>query len=75
MNREEFPYAAAQVDIAAFAEGHFNGYFMTAEVFLNMTDATLISYAAWESILMLGQGSVNQMEDVCAQIETTQQAR
>ena len=72
MIREEFPDAAAEVDLAAFADGHLNGYSVTAEVFSNMADAKTIAYAAWDSILTLGQGSVDQMEDVCAQIEAAQ---
>ena len=74
MIREEFPVAAAEVDIAAFADGHVSGYSVTAEVFPNMADATSIANAAWDSILTLGQGSVDQMEDVCAQIEAAQPA-
>jgi multiple sugar transport system substrate-binding protein len=70
--RREFPDAAADVDIAAFADGQLNGYSVTAEVFPNMADATTLAYAAWDSILTLGQGSVDQMGDVCAQIEATQ---
>jgi multiple sugar transport system substrate-binding protein len=72
MIRREFPEAAAEVDIAAFADGQVNGYSVTAEVFPNMADATTLAYAAWDSILTLGQGSVDQMGDVCAQIEATQ---
>ena len=70
--REEFPIAAAEVDIAAFADGHLNGYSVTAEVFPNMADAAAIASAAWDRILTLGQGSVDEMEDVCAQIEAAQ---
>ena len=70
--RREFPDATADVDIAAFADGQINGYSVTAEVFPNMADATTLAYAAWDSILTLGQGSVDQMGDVCAQIEATQ---
>ncbi len=70
--RKEFPDAAAEVDIAAFADGHVNGYSVTTEVFPNMADATSIASAAWDSILTLGQGGVDQMEDVCAEIEAAQ---
>ena len=72
MIREECPVAAAEVDIAAFADGHINGYSVTAEVFVNMADAVSIASAAWDRILTLGQGSVDQMEDVCVQIEAAQ---
>jgi multiple sugar transport system substrate-binding protein len=74
MIRREFPDAAAEVDIAAFADGHVNGYSVTAEVFPNMADARTLAYAAWDSILTLGQGGVDQLEDVCAQIEAAQPA-
>jgi len=74
MISKEFPEAAAEVDIAAFADGHVNGYYVTAEVFPNMADATSLAYAAWDSILTLGQGSVDQLEDVCSQIEAAQPA-
>ena len=72
MIREEFPESSAEVDINAFADGHINGYSVTAEVFPNMVDAASIASAAWERILTLGSGSVDQMEDVCAQIEAAQ---
>ncbi len=74
MIREELSDAAAEVDIAAFADGHVNGYSVTAEVFPNMADATSIASVAWDRILTLGQGSVDQMGDVCAQIEAAQPA-
>jgi multiple sugar transport system substrate-binding protein len=74
MVRREFPAAAADVDIAAFADGQVKGYSVTAEVFPNMADATSLAYAAWDSILTLGQGSVDQLEGVCAQIEAAQPA-
>jgi len=72
MVREQYPEAAAEMDIAAFADGHLNGYSVTAEVFPNMADASPLAYAAWDSILTLGQGSVDQMADVCDQIEAAQ---
>ena len=72
--RREFPEAAEEVDLAAFADGHVNGYSVTAEVFPNMADARPLAYAAWDSILTLGQGDVDQMADVCDQIEAAQPA-
>ena len=50
------------------------GYSVTAEVFPNMADAIPLTYAAWDNILTLGQGSVDQLEGVCAQIEAAQPA-
>jgi multiple sugar transport system substrate-binding protein len=71
MVREQYPQAA-EMDIAAFADGHVKGYSVTAEVFPNMADAIPLAYAAWDSILTLGQGGVDQMADVCDRIEATQ---
>ncbi len=70
--REQFPEKARDVDIAAFADGHIKGYSVTAEVFANMADAKRIAYAAWDQIFTLGQMPVEQMQDVCRQIEETQ---
>jgi multiple sugar transport system substrate-binding protein len=72
MVREQYPEAAAGMDIAAFADGHLKGYSVTAEVFPDMADAIPLAYAAWDSILTLGQGGVEQMADVCDQIEAAQ---
>jgi len=74
MIRGQFPVRAREVDISAFADGHVSGYSVTAEVFPNMADATSIASAAWDRILTFGQGTVAQMEDVCAQIEAAQPA-
>ncbi len=52
--RAEFPEKAADVDVAAFADGHVKGYSVTAEVFPNMSDAKLVAYDAWDQILTLG---------------------
>jgi multiple sugar transport system substrate-binding protein len=70
--REEFPEQAKEVDIAAFADGHLKGYSVTAEVFANMAEARRLTYAAWDKIFTLGQGSVEQMKSVCRQIEAIQ---
>ncbi len=66
--------ALGEVDIAAFADYHVNGNSVTAKFLPNMADWTSIAYSAWDSILTLGQGSVDQTEAVCAQIEATQPA-
>ena len=68
----EFPVKAAEVDIPAFADGHINGYSVTAEVFPNMAEAKTITYAAWDLLFTLGQASVDEMEEVCSQIESAQ---
>ena len=72
MVHQQYPEAAAEADIAAFADGHLKGYSVTAEVFADMAEARPLAYAAWDSILTLGQGSVDQMADVCAEIEAAQ---
>lgn len=70
--REEFPTKAKDVDIAVFADGHINGYSVTAETFPNMADATQYAYDAWDQIFTLGQAPVERMETVCEQIEAAQ---
>jgi multiple sugar transport system substrate-binding protein len=70
--RQEFPDKARDVDIAAFADGHINGYSVTAEVFSNMTEAVDIAYETWDKIFTLGQMPVDQIDTVCQQIEAVQ---
>jgi multiple sugar transport system substrate-binding protein len=70
--REEFPEKAKDVDIAAFADGHINGYSVTAEIFANQDDARQLTYAAWDQIFTLGQTPVELIVDVCRQIEAVQ---
>lgn len=69
--REQYPQAA-DLDLAAFAEGQQQGYAVTAEVFANMGDALKLTRAAWEQIFTLGQAPVEMMKDVSAQIEQLQ---
>ena len=66
--REEFPQKAKDIDLAAFADGHFKGYSVVAEIFANMQDAKRLTYDAWEKIFTLGQAPVSLMQDVCRQI-------
>ncbi|MCB0226335.1 MAG: sugar ABC transporter substrate-binding protein [Anaerolineae bacterium] len=70
--QQEFPDQAQGIDLAAFADGQLNGYSVTAEIFANMADARRLAYAAWDKIFTLGQGSVEQMNAVCRQIEAAQ---
>ncbi|MGH2542808.1 MAG: hypothetical protein ACRDIB_08425, partial [Ardenticatenaceae bacterium] len=72
--RQDFPEKAKDVNIAAFADGHINGYSVTAEIFENMDAATETAYQAWDRIFTLGQGSTDEMASVCAQIEAAQLA-
>lgn len=70
--REEFPEKSQGVDIAAFADGHLEGYSVTAEIFANMPEARSLTYDAWNLIFTLGQAPVGLMEEVCRQIEAAQ---
>ena len=73
--RDEFPKKAADVDILAFADGHINGYSVTAEVFANMNDAKLIAYDAWDRVLTLGQSPLEDIRVACDQIQQAQVLR
>ena len=73
--REEFPEEAQEVDILSFADGHINGYSVTAEVFANMKDARPITLDAWDRILTLGQSPVEEIRSTCDQIEQAQTSR
>ena len=70
--REEFPEKAEGVDIAAFADGHLEGYSVTAEIMTNMADATQIAKDAWTEILTLGEAPLERMRDACSQIQRAQ---
>ena len=70
--REEFPEQSQGVEISAFADGHLKGYSVTAEIFDNMVEAKQYTYDAWDRIFTLGQGSLEQMKDVCTRIESVQ---
>jgi multiple sugar transport system substrate-binding protein len=70
--RQEYPERAAGVDVGAFAEGHVEGYSVTAEVFANMVEARPLATSAWQSIFTLGQAPVSTMERVSEQIEAAQ---
>jgi ABC-type glycerol-3-phosphate transport system substrate-binding protein len=72
--RSEFPQKASDLDISAFADGHLQGYSVTAEIFANQAEAGQLAQAAWEQIYTLGQSPVSLMADVSAQIEGAQQA-
>ncbi len=70
--KDEYPVAAKELDLAAFAEGQKQGYSVTAEVFANMSDALQLTRAAWEKIYTLGQAPVSLLVDTAAQIELSQ---
>jgi multiple sugar transport system substrate-binding protein len=70
--REEYPDKAREMDIAAFAEGHLQGYSVTAEIFANMSPASRLAQGAWEQIFTLGQAPVDLIKEVSAEIEQAQ---
>jgi multiple sugar transport system substrate-binding protein len=72
--RDEFPEKAQQVDIAAFADGHLNGYSVITEIFPNMEAAQRVAYDAWDRLFTLGQADVSIMVDAAAAIEAAQRA-
>jgi len=68
----EFP-AQTDLNIAAFADGHLNGYSVTVETFANMTGVRAITDAAWEEILTLGQAPVEaRLKAACEAITAIQ---
>jgi multiple sugar transport system substrate-binding protein len=68
----EFPQQTRDVDLAAFADGHLKGYSVTAEIFANQAEAQQIADAAWHQIFTLGQTSVDELAQVCRQIQAAQ---
>jgi multiple sugar transport system substrate-binding protein len=72
--RSEFPLQTRDLELGAFAEGHLEGYSVTAEIFANQADAGRLAEAAWEQIYTLGREPVAMMKDVSAQIEDAQRA-
>lgn len=67
--RDEFPDKADEVDIAAFADGHLKGYSVTAEIAVNMAEVVQRTSAAWARIFTLGEAPVDELIQVCAEIE------
>lgn len=70
--RQEFPEKTVDMDIAAFAEGHIQGYSVVAEIFPNMVDAKRIVDSAWDQIFLLGEQPVDLMKDISRQVEEAQ---
>jgi multiple sugar transport system substrate-binding protein len=70
--RQEYPQKTQGMDIATFADGHMQGYSVTAEVFANMEEAKRITYDAWDRIFTLGQEPVSLMKEAAAQIQAAQ---
>ena len=72
--REEFPFKARDIDIAAFADGQEKGYSVIGEVFANMAEARQIAYAAWNQIFTLGLEPVDSLVSACQRIEEAQRS-
>ncbi len=72
MVRQQYPQATRGMDIEAFAEGHLQGYSVTAEIFADMESARRLTQAAWQRIFTLGLDPVEQMVRVSANIELSQ---
>ncbi|MHB0868557.1 MAG: ABC transporter substrate-binding protein [Chloroflexota bacterium] len=70
--RKEYPEKIGDGDLAAFADGHLNGYSVTGEVAANMAEATRIATAAWDQILSLGIAPTSLMKEACAEIQEAQ---
>jgi len=66
--RNEFPEQAEEMDIAAFADGHIEGYSVTTEVCADIALAKPVTDAAWEEIFTLGRAPTEYMNEVCRQI-------
>ncbi len=67
--RQDLPEQARDLDIAAFADGHRKGYSVVAETFADMADAERIAYAAWQRVLSLGEGSLDDIRAASQQID------
>ncbi|HSH01864.1 MAG TPA: sugar ABC transporter substrate-binding protein [Anaerolineae bacterium] len=70
--QEQFPEKAAELDVAAFADGHIKGYSVTTEVFEQMNEAEPLVQEAWNKIFTLNQADLSLMEEVSSKIEASQ---
>ncbi len=68
----ELPDKAQDLDLAAFADGHLQGYSVTVEIAENMAEVEPKMAAAFEQIFTLGQAPVRQLATTCAQINQLQ---
>ena len=71
--REEFPAAAADMDIAVFADGQRQGYSVTAEIFpARMDEVTRLAADAWELLFTLGKTRTDSLTEVATAIDALQ---
>lgn len=71
----EFPEKAPDLDLAAFADGHFRGYSVTVEIADHMAEIQPKVVGAFEQIFTLGQTPVSYLQTVCAQLNRQQKGR
>ena len=71
----EFPERTADLDLAAFADGHFKGYSVTVEIADHMAEIQPRVAAAFEQIFTLGQTPVSYLHTVCAQLNRLQKGQ
>lgn len=70
--RSEFPEQAQDLDLAVFAQGHFEGYSVTVEIADNMAEIQPKVAAAFDKIFTGGQASVASLYTICAEINQLQ---
>ncbi|MCE7987947.1 MAG: sugar ABC transporter substrate-binding protein [Caldilinea sp. CFX5] len=70
--RAAFPRQAQEIDLAVFADSHFQGYSVTAEIADNMAEVEPKVAAAFDKIFTLGQAPVTHLRTVCGQINQHQ---
>lgn len=73
MIQEQYPQQTLEMDLAAFADGHIQGYSVSAEIFANQSEARRLSQSAWQRIFDLGEAPVEIMKEVSQTIEAAQQ--
>lgn len=71
----EFPEQTKDVNLAAFADGHVNGYSVITETFPNMLGVGDLSKAAFDKIYTLGKSSVaDEARKLAADLEKLQKS-
>ncbi|MEZ4861457.1 MAG: sugar ABC transporter substrate-binding protein [Caldilineaceae bacterium] len=70
--RAEFPDKAAEIDLAAFADGHLHGYSVTVEIAENMVQVQPEVVGAFEKVFTLDQEPVDYLRIICAEINRRQ---
>jgi len=71
--RRQYLEKTREMDIAAFTEGHLQGYSVTAEIFRNMAEARKLAKGAFQKIFTFGTADVQILREVSQDIEKSQQ--